>query len=539
MAWSRLLTVAILVAICSAASAQKNRYMVFFKDKNGTPFSLDEPAKFLSADAIERRVRHNAAITAEDLPVNPTYVKGVRDTGAEVYFTTRWMNGVLIQCEPELIQVLSGLNFVQQVALVAPNSVLAAGGRVKAPNKSKSQKAAVTDTQLTMLGIDKMHEDGFTGEDVTIAVLDAGFEGVNSAEPFQHNFSENRINLNVSTDFVYNSSSVFQYDDHGTQVFSVIAAMQAGTFTGGAPDATFQLYVTEEVPTEYPVEEYNWLFAAERADSAGADIIQSSLGYNDFAGTEFDYQKSEMNGETAVVTRAAQMASDRGMLVVVSAGNEGNSAWQIVTAPADAEGVLAVGSVNSEMVRSNSSSTGPTADNRIKPDVAAMGVSTSVIQPGGTTGKATGTSLAAPLITSLAAGIWQRYPSLTNTELMDVIRTSGTQAFQPDKFLGYGVPNYERIIEYLEKSVNDDFFAVYPNPSFIDSIVIRPLFPEEVELCTIEFISVDGKTVFTYETGFSREYPAYTKSLVQFAAGLYFVRIHWQNRTFIYRFVKG
>lgn len=539
MAWSKFFAVPVLVLMCSAAFAQKNRYMVFFKDKTGTPFSLDEPGQFLSTDAIERRVRKNFPISSEDLPVNPTYIKGVRDAGAEVYFSTRWMNGVLVQCKPELIPVLSGLSFVRSVELVAHNSVLAPGGRMKAPHKSKSEKAAVTDIQLSMLGIDKMHEDGFTGADITIAVLDAGFQGVDSADPFQHSFSNNRINVAVSKDFVYNSSSVFQYDDHGTQVFSVIAALQPGAFTGGAPDATFQLYVTEEVPTEYPIEEYNWLFAAERADSAGADIIQSSLGYNDFAGTEFDYEKSEMDGKTPVVTRAAQMASDRGMVVVVSAGNEGNSAWQLITAPADAEGVLAVASVNVDLVRSNSSSIGPTADNRIKPDVAALGVSTSVIQPGGSIGKATGTSLAAPLITSLAAGVWQRYPSLTNSELMDVIRNSGHQAFQPDQFLGYGIPNYETIIDYLEKTVNEDFFAVYPNPSFIDSIVIRPLFPEEVGQCTIEFISVDGKSVFNYETGFSREFPAYTKSLVQFAPGQYYVRIHWRDRTFLYRFVKA
>jgi serine protease AprX len=537
MVRDKIAALVLFLVLSLPAVAQKNRYMVFFKDKTGTPFTVDEPSEFLSAKAIERRVRHNVKVTTEDLPVNPGYIQAVKNTGAEIYFSTRWMNGILVQCDATMLPEIQALPDVKAVELVGPGASLAPNGRGRA-HKNKVPKSEVTDSQLQMLGIDKMHADGFTGEGVSIAILDAGFTGVNSAEPFNHIFADNRVDLSLSKDFVYNSPSVFQYDDHGTMVLSVIAALQPDTYTGGAPDATFQLYVTEEVPTEYRVEEYNWLFAAERADSAGTDIIQSSLGYNDFDGTQFDYLKSQMDGKTAVITNAAQMASDRGILVVVSAGNEGNVSWQIITAPADARGVLAVGSVNSEEVRSNSSSIGPTADNRIKPDVASMGVNTSVIETDGTIGKATGTSLAAPTITSLAAGVWQRYPSLTNVELMDAIRNSGSQSFNPDKFLGYGVPDYEKIVELLEKTINEDFFAVYPNPSFIDSIVIKPLFPEEVEFCTIEFISADGKSVYNYETGFSKIFPAYTKSLVQFASGEYFVRIHWNDRTFLYRFAK-
>jgi serine protease AprX len=538
MVRDKIVVLVLFIIFSLPAVAQKNRYMVFFKDKTGTPFTVDEPAEFLSPKAIERRVRNNVSVTTEDLPVNPAYVQAVKNTGAEIYFSTRWMNGTLVQCDPALLPEIQALPEVKSVELVGPGASLAPNGRGRA-NKNKVPKTEMTDSQLQMLGIDKMHADGFTGEGITIAILDAGFTGVNSADPFDHVFTDNRIDLSISKDFVYNSSNVFQYDDHGTNVFSVIAALQPETFTGGAPDATFQLFVTEEVPTEYRVEEFNWLFAAERADSAGTDIIHSSLGYNDFDGTQFDYLKSQMDGQTAIATRAAQMAADRGILVVVSAGNEGNISWQIITAPADARDVLAVGSVNSEETRSNSSSIGPTADNRIKPDVAAMGVNTSVVEPTGTIGRATGTSLAAPTITSLAAGVWQRYPSLTNVQVMDAIRNSGSQAISPDKFLGYGVPDYDKIVELLDKTINDDFFAVYPNPSFIDSIVIKPLFPEEVGFCTIEFISAEGKSVFTYETGFSKDFPAYTKSLIQFATGQYFVRIHWNDRTFLYRFAKG
>jgi serine protease AprX len=539
MVWIRLVTLLMLIVLSMHADAQKNRYMVFFKDKEGTPFELDQPLSFLSQKAIERRVQRNVEISEQDLPVNPTYVQAVRSTGAEVYFSTRWMNAILVQCESALLTDIENLSFVERIEMVAPNSSLAPNGRIRSPNRSKGAKDEVTDTQLKMIGLDKMHEDGFKGEGMTIAILDAGFSGVNTAEPFSHIFESNKINLEVSKDYVYNSSDIFQYDDHGTEVFSVIGGFQSGSFTGGAPGATFQLYVTEEVPTEYRVEEYNWLFAAERADSAGADIIQSSLGYYDFDLPAYDYLKSQMDGHTAVVTRAAQMAADRGMLVVVSAGNEGNIQWRIITAPADAEDVLAVGSVGANLIRSNSSSTGPTADDRIKPDVAAMGVNTSVVMPSGNFGKASGTSLAAPLITSLAAGVWQKYPALTNIELMDAIRFSASQSFHPDTLLGYGIPNYQRIVSYLEKNISDDFFAVYPNPALQDSIMIQPLFPEEVDTCNIEFISAEGKSVYNAEVGFSRNTRSFTRSLVQFATGLYFVRIKWNGRTFVYRFVKA
>jgi serine protease AprX len=339
MGRSRFMASVLLILLGSAAFGQKNRYMVFFNDKEGTPYSLSEPAAFLSAKAIERRVRHNFNVAEADLPVTPSYVAAVKTTGAEVYFSTRWMNGLMIQAEPALIPAIEGLSFVKSVELVAPGASLTPGGRVRSPksvSKTKAPKADVTDAQLQMIGIDDMHDDGFKGEGIIIAILDAGFSGVDSAEPFTHIFSNDRINLQASRDFVYNSSSVFNFDDHGTEVFSVIGGLQTGSFTGGAPGATFQLYVTEEVPTEFRVEEYNWLFAAERADSSGVDIIQSSLGYYDFDGSMFDYFKSQMDGKTAVSTRAAQMAADRGIVVVLSAGNEGNNTWQIVTAPADA-----------------------------------------------------------------------------------------------------------------------------------------------------------------------------------------------------------
>lgn len=538
MAWSSLRITILFLFVAVQGWAQQNRYMVFFSDKNGIPFSVDRPAEFLSQKAIERRVKHNVQISPLDLPVSSAYIQSVSSTGAEVYFATRWLNAVLVQCDEALLPTIEDLDFVDSVRLVAYGQRLSSGGRVRANQKVRSSKANVTDAQLQMIGLDRMHADNYDGTGITIAVLDAGFPGVNTAEPFQHLF-DGRIDENVSKDFISNSETVFQYDEHGTNVLSVIGASQDGVFTGGAPGATFQLYVTEDAGTEYRIEEYNWLFAAERADSAGADIIHSSLGYYDFDDASMNYSKAQMDGKTAIITKAAQMAYERGMVVVVSAGNEGNNSWKIITAPADAAGALAVASVNDEQVRSNSSSIGPSADNRIKPDIAAMGVSTSVILSNGNTGKSSGTSLAAPLITSLAAGLWQRYPSMTNTQIMEAIRMSGTTARNPDNLLGYGVANYTSAVAYLDKVLNERIFDVYPNPSLVDSVRIVSALVKEKRDCYVEFISADGRSAYKTKIGFNvgeREKVINTSRL---SAGLYILRLTWNDKHYTFRFVKG
>lgn len=538
MGWSRIFSLLILVALATPVFGQMNRYMVFFKDKEGTPYSIDNPLEFLSAKALERRDKHDVAVSQFDFPPNPAYLQQLRETGAEVYFATRWMNGALVQCDAALASTIQALSTVDRVEMVAPGAKLKLAGRKRAIERKKtSASAPVTDTQLKMLGLDVMHSEGMIGQGVTIAVLDAGFEGVNTAAPFQHLFDKGHIQLELCKDFVYNSNDIFQYDDHGTEVLSVIAAFSSGSFTGGAYESTFQLYVTEEVPTEYRVEEYNWLFAAERADSAGVDVIQSSLGYHDFDLPSMDYQASQMDGKTAVISRAAQWAADRGIVVVTSAGNEGNTSWRIITAPADVADVLAVANVDSYLNRASSSSIGPSADLRVKPDVAALGTGTKVIERSGQIGQSNGTSLAAPLVTSLAAGIIQRFPALTNKQILSAIRISATQAIRPDYYVGYGVPNYRTVSSYL---LQEEDFAVYPNPfdSRSQQIIIRPKGTLSVTDCSLELVSSEGKSVYHDETFFSNQQELYSPDLTDHSIGIYMVRIGCPTRNYVYKVVK-
>jgi hypothetical protein len=524
--------------LCAEVFAQANRYMVFFKDKNGSPYNISEPIAFLSQKAITRRIQQGITVEQEDIPVNATYIQGVVSTGAEVFFSTRWMNGVLVQCDANLVPTLESLSYVSHVELVAPGTRLNSGGRKRSAAKTRTAKTSVaTMTQLQMIGLDEMHSAGHRGEGITIGIFDSGFEGVDTAPPFDSVLEDNRIVL--MQDFVANSDDVFQYDEHGTEVFSIIAAYQEGAFTGGAYEANYQLYVTEDVATEYRIEEYNWLFAAERADSAGVDIINSSLGYYDFDNSAMDYPKSALDGKTTIVTRAATFAAERGIIVVCSAGNEGALSWQMITAPADAEKVLAVASVNQNGDRVSSSSTGPSADGRIKPDVAALGLNTTVIKPNGLLGSASGTSLSTPLITSLAAGVWQRYGQLTNFEVIDAIKSSASQAGTPDNLIGYGIPNFKAVVNYLEQHPQVALFDIFPNPVLTDdTITIRPSDPNEVTDCRIELLSPVGQVLADGTVTFSWLNRTYTATVNQLTAGMYFVRITVGDKRFVYKVVK-
>ena len=505
----------------SLHAQQINRYLVFFKNKTGTPYSVAQPDQFLSQKAIDRRTKQGILISEEDLPVNPAYISDVKGTGAKTYFTSRWMNGVLIETDQATLDQIKLIPSVDRTEYVAPNKKL--GGRIrKIRSRKENSLAPATKTQLQMLGIDKMQEDGFIGQGMTVAVFDGGFLGVNTAIPFQSIFQENRIV--DSFDFVARSGNVFAYDDHGTEVLSIIGAYNEGNYTGGAYKANFQLYVTEDVDSENRIEEYNWLFAAERADSAGVDVINSSLGYNLFDDPSMDYTKAQLDGKTAVISKAASKAIARGIVVVCSAGNEGNNSWQLVTPPADVDGVLAIGSVSSSNSKSTFSSIGPTSDNRIKPDVVALGSGTSVIKPSGVLTSESGTSVACPLITSLVAGVWQAYPQLTAAEMYQTIIRSADEFSQPTNFKGYGLPSYALTTGYLESATQDNEIILYPNPITGSSMNILIKNPS-TEPAQIQVFAIDGKLVAELRQLITSSNNPFECNFSSLLAGTYLVKV--------------
>lgn len=535
------------LGVVGFSHAQSNRYMIFFTDKQGNGHTVDHPETFLNERAIQRRITQGIEILAEDLPITTAYVQAVRETGATVLYKTKWMNGVLVECTTDQLADIHTLEFVKSsdTEFVAPG-VTSARQR-KAPKfGTTGVNADITLEQLAMLGIDEMHADGYTGEGVIVAVMDGGFTGVNTQEPFQEIYT-NRINHDVSWNYVTNSSNVYQLSSHGAQVLSVLGVktlVDANEFSAGAYEATFQLYVTENPAGnfEYRVEEYNWLFAAERADSAGVDIINTSLGYNTFEDESMDYQVADMDGNTAVITRAAQMAASKGIFLVNSAGNSGNdSSWKIITAPADGKDVLAVGNVNQAGQRHNTSSIGPAADGRLKPDVVALGVGVTTINSNGVVASSNGTSFSSPLTAGLVAGLRQRYPNMSRAELMDAIRFSASQAATPDNNLGYGIPHYRAVVNYLEiTAVEPDqthSLVVRPNP-VQDTFTLAPRSSSLVQIDETVMVNAQGRTMTKIDVSYNWLDHSYAMNIGHFLPGVYFLTVRIGKKYETYKLVK-
>lgn len=475
--------------------------MVFFKDKNQTPYTVAQPDAFLSNRAIDRRNKNNIETTELDLPVDPAYIATLRANGAVVFHRTRWMNGVLVQMDSQTASTIANLGIVNKVELVAPGLRLSETSEPFVPPttfQAIEVQESSSNIQNELLGVDKMHQEGIFGSGVWIAMFDDGFEGINVYQPFAHIFTDNR--LVATKDFVGNTGNVFQYDDHGTHCFSTISANHPD-FVGVAPEASFVLCVTEDLNSEYRIEEYNWLFAAEYVDSLGIDVINSSVGYYSFNDSNMDYVYSDMNGSSAVSSRAAQWLSERGVVVVASAGNEGSPSnpWKKVIAPADAEGVVAVGSVDSKGNRSGFSSMGPTSDGRLKPDVCAMGSLTAIFLKSGVISTGYGTSYSSPQIAGLAAGIIQVNPDWTSLEVISAIKRSASNSLNPDTLTGYGVPQYAKAVTGETLALSDileNKLTVYPNPFPDNKITIDFAGVKLKNTLQIDIVDAQGKVVF-------------------------------------------
>ncbi len=520
-----------------ATQAQVNRYVVYFKDKANSTYSVSQPLAYLSQRAIDRRTKNEVAITETDFPVNATYVANLKTTGASVIYTSKWFNAALIQCEALLLPTIENLAFVSKVELVSPGAQ--AGGRA-VPKfltaRQSSSASSKTYKQLHMLGIDSLHTLGVKGEGVKVAVFDSGFPGVNTTTAFAHL----QDNILDAYDFVHNQANVYAHDYHGTEVLSTMAALIDSTFIGGAYNADYHLYITENAPTEYRIEEYNWLFAAERADSVGVDVINASLGYNTFSDLSMDYTTSQVDGKTAVVTRAAQLAADRGIFVVVSAGNEGSNSWGLVTPPADAEGVIAAGSVTSTQTKSPSSSIGPTADGRIKPDLCAMGSGTSVVRESGNTGTASGTSFASPLLASLITCLIQRFDTLTKEELLYALKMSASRGDNPNNTLGYGIPNFIAFQNYMEArtEVEKTAFHVFPNPVDSEVMYIQSVERKQNQAVKIRLINAQGRLFRELDFTFDWQTTWAEIDLSDVPSGLLILQISSVDQTDIFKIVK-
>lgn len=548
-------TFSIMFLASSWAQGQTNpRYLILFKDKASSPYAVSRASEFLSEKAIARRNKQNISITENDFPPNPEYLTAIKNTGASVIFPSRWFNGVLVEASATQLASIQSLSFFKGIEgnhplanLTSPSSGVS---RVATTSRVKSTDADIDyglmKQQLALIGVDQLHNLGFQGENMLIGVLDAGFSRADQLTYMKPVFDENRI---VDTyDFVSRETDVYDDDSHGINALSTIAANQPGTMVGAAFKASFALYRSENVSIESPYEEVTWLLAAERADSVGVDIISSSLGYNIFEGEfdsdEYNYTYQDMDGKTTIISRAARYAAQKGIMVVSSAGNEGNNSWRYITAPADVDSVVSVGATTLTKTYAAFSSIGPNALGQMKPDVAAVGSGTVIGNSSGTgsTTTSNGTSFSAPQIAGLLALLWQAYPTLTAQQIITALKKSGHQASAPDNLLGYGVPSGSLANEIIK----NDYLLLGTEPDLLNNIILSPN-PAQADLTltiptslvgqksTISLFMQNGKSVFTQQKNLTDSENIPVDKL---SAGLYLVKIDVQNRSKTIKFIK-
>lgn len=534
-----------------------SRYVIFFTDKNGNPYSISSPEEFLSQRAIDRRLAQNISITENDLPVNPDYVDAVVATGVQLLNRSKWFNAVTIRATAQSqLDDIAALPFVAQISTAGFLQIPTEDFYNKFETETENQflKTSVASpkisnadygsalNQIDMIGGIGLHEAGFRGQDVLIAVLDAGFSNTDILSAFDSLRNENRI---IATkDFVDGGNNIYGHSSHGTMVLSTMAANIPGVYIGTAPKASYLLLRSEEAASEYIIEEYNWASAAEFADSAGADIINSSLGYTDFNDPLQNHTYSDMDGNTTPVTIAADIAASKGILVVNSAGNQGGSSWFYISAPADGDSVLAVGAVDPNGDYVNFSSKGPSSDGRIKPNVTAQGKDAAIISA--STGDAitgNGTSFSSPIIAGMSACLWQANPTLTNMQLLHAIEQSAHQYNNPDSLMGYGIPNFSIANLILSNRLpsdltKDELLTVFPSPFENDVTgIFYSALDQPVE---VRLTSADGKILF-FKEAFCRKNTSsafYLSSTLNLLQGVYIFSVTTPDKVYHRKVLK-
>ncbi|MFN2423223.1 MAG: S8 family serine peptidase [Cryomorphaceae bacterium] len=451
----------------------ENRYLVFFADKAGTPYSIDAPDEFLTERSLERRATQGIPIDERDLPVNPEYIDMITALGeVRAIVPIKWFNALLIETEDE--DALDAIADLTSVSSLRGSSFLKIDDtderevfQAEAPKSDADYGAALN--QISMINGLGLHADGFRGDNLLIGVFDGGFSNLENSFVMNSLLFSGRIT--ATRNFPDENESVFERSTHGTRVLSVMAADEPGLMIGTAPDASYILCITEDVTFERRIEEAHWIAAAEYADSLGVDVINTSLGYTDFDVLEENYTYEDMDGNTTLITRGSDIAASRGILIVTSAGNQGAQAWQYISAPADGDSVLAIGAVDPESSVAAFSSRGPSSDGRVKPNIVAQGQQTAFTDMDLGTATGNGTSFSAPVISGMAASLWQAFPEATAWQVHQAIEASAHLFQMPNDSMGYGIPDFELARTLLETvgtsasaKAEGQNLRLYPNP---------------------------------------------------------------------------
>lgn len=529
----RLSFLLLFIGIAFVANAQiaSNFYWIQFTDKNNSPYSIDNPEAYLSQRALQRRANQGIAIDEYDIPVNPQYLQAVADCGAELVNPSKWLNGVTVRItNPDVLNAVRALEFVETTRACVNNPE---AQRMKERWLAKEMDFSPAEnpmrgyyggayTQINQLNGIALHDSGYQGEGMVIAVLDGGFIGAEHHPAFDNMREEGR--LLGTRDFVYGSTSVYTQSSHGTSCLSTIGGYEPNVFVGTAPKASFYLIHTEDGNHENIIEEYNWVSGAEYADSLGVDVCSTSLGYIDFDMSEWNHPFEHYDGQTAPMTIGTNIAATRGMVCLNSAGNEGDS-WNgecTLGIPADSDGVLTIGAVDENGSRAYFSSVGPTYDGRIKPDVMAMGYDTYVASSDGGYYHGSGTSFSCPVMAGMVTCFWQAFPNATAAEIRDAVRECSDRFENPGNKYGYGIPDFVKGLDILPvhelPSEVSEIISVYPNPS-VGNVKVVLKEGVKAELSVYDYM---GRFIFDHHFN-GLNHTSLENRLNELGAGVYFI----------------
>ncbi|PKQ44833.1 S8 family serine peptidase [Confluentibacter flavum] len=518
-------------------NAQQDAW-IYLADKQNVAASVANPITILTQKAIDRKNGHGIAIDDRDVPVNESYITQLKNSvGITVMAKSKWFNAVHIRGSQTDIEALTGLGFIASIDFA--DTSLNTAKPVSQKHASKLESELITFNygnafnQIDMINGHELHLLDYTGMGMTVAVLDAGFPNVNTMSAFQR--LRNATNIIDGYDFVNRNANVYANttSSHGTWVLSTMAGYVQDQYVGTAPDASYYLFITEDALSENPVEESYWVEAAERADSLGVDVINSSLGYGSFYdNTNYNFPASDFDGNTTYITKGANIAFEKGLLIVNSAGNEGSGG---INAPADSPNVLSIGAVTAAGTYASFSSVGSTIQPTQKPDVVAQGQASYVVDINDVIGTLNGTSFSSPILAGGIVCLWQALPNKTNAEIMQLVRESASQYNNPDYFLGYGIPNLLAALN-TELSIDNDEdnpeeILLFPNPS---SGEVYLKLPSEEPFWTFSLYDILGRQVNTFPILDVTD-PIDVSSLLD---GLYIVKIESPKISKTFKLIK-
>ena len=533
-----LLIFLFLLPFNSLHSQDTQMYRLHLKDKGNPPYSISKPEDFLSSKSIERRMKQDLPVDSFDLPIDPEYFKSIAETGATIRSFSKWVKTVTVHLNNlEILPNLENLPFVDTLYCV---------WKGKLPDKNITRMGTPFDTDFLQNDINSygsgfaqialnnghlLHNEGFMGKGITIAVLDAGFINVDRIDFFKQDRIKEIKNFNHEVNDILRESH-----QHGTMVLSCMLSDKSGEIIGTAPEADYYLFRTEVVSEEYPVEEDYWVAALEYADSLGVDIVSSSVGYSTFDDKSMNHTQEQLDGKTIPASKAANLAASRGILLFNSAGNEGGKDWKKVNFPADAEHIITVGSIDKDSIRSSFSSLGYTADRRIKPDVMAMGSGASVVGSSNEIQYSNGTSFSTPILAGLAACLWEALPEKNSFAILKLLRETANHFLNPDSLMGYGIADVYKAYRQNNtslKKIYDSFDPVYFSVYYSDNrLFINLTNAEQYNSCLIDIYSTLGNRIFSvYDFSGSIDISFLPK-------GIYIISLRIGNKQLVRKFVK-